>query len=300
MAMGDDLSLLAQVIEAGGFTAASRRTGIPKSRLSRRIADLETRLGVTLIHRDARRFAVTELGLRLYRHGAAIRAEAEAAALVAQEALAEPSGPLRVACPVVLAELIIGRLSAEFAAAHPLVQLNLTVTTGVEEIMPPGCDLMIRPTPSTLADSTLVARRLLVAPFVLVATPAWVAAADHPRNPAQLNGRDGVGWWQQGDAPRWQLQDLSGAAAEIAIRPRFVTDNLMVARDGALAGLGLARLSRHIVEDDLSAGRLVEALPGWAPPPMTFYAVYPSPRALKPVGRRFLDHLAAGLDARYS
>ncbi len=300
MLMSDDLSLLAQVIEAGGFTAASRRTGIPKSRLSRRVAELEARLGVTLIHRDARRFAVTELGLRLYRHGAAIRAEAEAAALIAQEALAEPSGPLRIACPVVLAELIIGRLAAEFAAAHPLVQLNVTVTTGVEEIMPPGCDLMIRPTPSTLADSTLVARRLLVAPFALVATPAWVAAAGQPRTPAQLNGRDGVGWWQQGDAPRWQLQGPGAAAAEIAIRPRFVTDNLLVARDAALAGLGLARLSRHIVAEDLAGGRLVEALPGWSPPPMTFYAVYPSPRALKPVGRRFLDHLAAGLDDRQS
>jgi DNA-binding transcriptional LysR family regulator len=292
----DDLALLSQVIDAGGFTAASRATGISKSLLSRRIRALEAHLGLELIHRSSRRFQVTEIGLQLYRHGAAIRAEGDAAVSSVQEVLSEPRGPLRVACPVVLAELAIGGLAARFAATYPLVQLTFNVISGLpDNPLPEYYDLVIRPSPTGLPSSETVARQLMATPYELVASPRWLAAAKHPRRPADLSGRDGIGWWQIGDAPHWRLQGADGTPAEIVIRPRFLTNNLAVARTAALAGLGMARLPEPICARDLAASRLRRVLADYAPPPMTVYATYSSRRSLSVAGQRFLNELCAAL-----
>jgi DNA-binding transcriptional LysR family regulator len=291
----DDLALLAQVIDAGGFTAASRVTRISKSRLSRRIRELEAHLGLELIHRSSRRFQVTEIGLQLYRHGAAIRAEGDAAVTSVQEVLTEPRGPLRVACPVVLAELAIGQLAAKFAATYPLVQLTFNVFSGLPDPLPEYYDLVIRPSPSGLPSSETIARQLMATPYELVAAPKWVAAAGHPQSAADLTGRDGIGWWQIGDAPHWLLQSADGAPAEIIIRPRFLTNNLMVARTAALAGLGMARLPEPMCARDLAAGRLRRVLADFTPLPMSVYATYSSRRSLSVAGQRFLSDLSAAL-----
>jgi DNA-binding transcriptional LysR family regulator len=293
--VGDDLALLSQVIDAGGVTAASRATGISKSRLSRRIQALEAHLGLELIHRSSRRFQVTEIGLQLYRHGAAIRAEGDAAVTSVQEVLTEPRGPLRVACPVVLAELAIGRLAAEFAATYPLVQLTFNVISGLPDPLPEYYDMVIRPSPTGLPSSETVARQLMATPYELVAAPRWLAGAKRPRRPADLAGRDGIGWWQIGDAPHWRLNAADGTPAEIVIRPRFLTNNLAVARIAALAGLGMARLPEPICARDLAAGRLRRVLADFAPPPMTVYATYSSRRSLSVAGQRFLNTLCAAL-----
>jgi DNA-binding transcriptional LysR family regulator len=291
----DDLALLAQVIEAGGFTSASRRNGITKSRLSRRVAELESRLGVRLIDRTSRSFRVTELGLRLYAHGASIRAAGDAALTTAQESMERPQGPLRVACPVVLAELVIGRIAACFAAQNPDVKLTFDVTSGLPDAPIEQYDLMLRAAPDGLRDSAMIARQLMVTPYELVATRAWLAAAGKLRAPKDLAGRDGIGWWQVGDAPRWRLRDAAGEEQEITIKPRFITNNLAVARTAALAGLGMARLPRPLCAADLTAGRLRRVLAGFAPPSMGIYAAYPSRRSLTLAGRLFLEQLERGV-----
>lgn len=293
----DDLALLAQVIEAGGFTSASRRNGITKSRLSRRIADLEARLGVHLIDRTSRRFRVTELGQRLYSHGASIRAQGDAALTLAQESLGKPQGPLRIACPVVLAELVVGPLAARFAVEHPDVQLTFDVTSGLPDAPIEQYDLVLRAAPAGLPDSGTIARQLMLTPYELVATPAWIAAAGAPQAPHDLAGRDGIGWWQVGDAPRWRLYGARGQEHEITIHPRFITNNLAVAREAALAGLGMARLPRPLCATDLGAGRLQRVLAGVAPHTMAIYAAYPSRRSLTVAGRHFLEYLDQGVAA---
>lgn len=291
----DDLTLLAQVIEAGGFTAASRITGITKSLLSRRIAELEAHLGVQLIDRTSRRFSVTDLGMQLYRHAATIRAEVDAAELIAQQALAEPRGPLRVACPVVLAELVVGKAAVRFACEYPLTQLTFDMTSGLPNTSMDRYDIMLRASPIGLPNSEMIGRRLMLTPYELVAAPEWLAASGKPKRTDELSGLDGIGWWQTTDAPRWQLYHSGGETCEITIRPRFVTNNLAVARDAAIAGLGMARLPRPLCQQDLIGGGLQRVLEGWSPQAMTIYAAYSTRRSLTNAGRRFLEMLSATL-----
>lgn len=291
----DDLALLALVVEAGSFTAASRVTGIQKSRLSRRIADLETNLGVRLIERTSRSFHVTELGMLLYRHGASIRTESEAALALAQNALAAPTGPLCIACPVVLAEMIVGDVAISFATEHPQVQLTFDVVNGLPNDRPDRYDMIFRAATGDLPDSEMIARQIMRTPYKLVASPAWMATAGHIASIDDLAGLDGIGWWQIGSAAHWDLRLADGSGCDLPIRPRFLTNNLRVARQAALAGLGMARLPLPLCQDDLASGELQLVLPGLAPPPMVIYVAYPTRRSLTAAGRKFLAYLETRL-----
>jgi DNA-binding transcriptional LysR family regulator len=294
----DDFLLLAEVIEAGGFTAASRRTGIPKSRLSRRIAQLEHELGVLLLHRGARRFQVTDLGRQLYGHGVSIRAELEAARILARDSLKEPSGTLRIACPTMLATAVVGRVAAEFAAAHEKLRVTLHTVTGIAEPLAEQYDLIIQPSTGPLADSGAVARQIIVAPYALVATPDLIARAGHPKGLAKLDGLDGIGWAVDANLPRWRLLGPDREETEISVRIRFSTDNLLVVRQAAMAGAGIARLPLGMCRDEIASGALAIVAPDWAPPPMTIYALFPSRKAVTSAGRLFVDALTEALVAQ--
>ena len=291
----EDLVLLAQLVEAGSFTAASRLTGITKSRLSRRLLELEEALGVRLIERTSRSFHATELALKLVQYGAQIRGQGDAALSLVQSALGEPSGTLCVACPVVLAELMVGQVAASFGRRYPKVQVTFDVTTGLPNVEADHYDLFFRASPSGLPDSERIARQLLLTPYELVASPEWLAAAGSPREPADLQGLEGIGWWQIGATPRWRLHNNSGEQLDIAIRPRFQTNNLAVARMAAIAGVGMARLPRPICSADLLSGRLVRVLSNYAPESMGIYVVYPTRKSLTPAGRLFLEEVEAAL-----
>ena len=145
-----DLMMLVEVVEAGGFSAASQRTGIPKSRLSRRISALEKRLGVALLMRNARHFEVTELGQEMFQRGLKIRDETRAALTVAEEGREEPSGALRVACPIALASFLIGDIAITFARSYPRVCLTLKTTDG--SATDEHFDLIIQPARRALTD----------------------------------------------------------------------------------------------------------------------------------------------------
>ena len=291
----EDLVLLAQLVEAGSFTAASRLTGITKSRLSRRLLELEEALGVRLIERTSRSFHATELALKLVQYGAQIRGQGDAALSLVQSALGEPSGTLCVACPVVLAELMVGQVAASFGRRYPKVQVTFDVTTGLPNVEADHYDLFFRASPSGLPDSERIARQLLLTPYELVASPEWLAAAGSPGEPADLQGLEGIGWWQIGATPRWRLHNNSGEQLDIAIRPRFQTNNLAVARMAAIAGVGMARLPRPICSADLLSGRLVRVLSNYAPESMGIYVVYPTRKSLTPAGRLFLEEVEAAL-----
>jgi DNA-binding transcriptional LysR family regulator len=291
----EDLVLLSQLVEAGSFTAASRLTGITKSRLSRRLLELEEALGVRLIERTSRSFHATELALKLCQYGEQIRGHGDAALSLVQDALDEPGGTLCVACPVVLAELVVGQVAASFGRRYPRVQMTFDVTTGLPNEESDHYDLLLRASPTGLPDSECIARQLLLSPYELVASPQWIAAAGCPKEPADLQGLEGIGWWQTGVTPRWRLHTNTGEQFDIAIRPRFQTNNLAVARIAALAGVGMARLPRPLCKDDILSGRLVRVLSNYAPESMGIYVVYPTRKSLTPAGRLFLEEVEAAL-----
>ncbi len=292
----NDLVLLVEVVEAGGFSAASARCGIPKSRLSRRIARLEQQLGVALIKRDSRHFEVTDVGRQLLEHGARIRESASSAATVAQDSLGQPTGDLRVACPVALAAALLARFAVGFVQRYPLVRLSVVTTTGMVESLAERCDIVIHPSSVPLADTTMVARRMLMSRFVLVSAPGAVEPVDDPR---ALSQRDVIGWDYMGASDRWRLTHDDGRNVDIAVSPRLSSDNLLVLREAVLAGWGVAPMATLMCAADIAAGRLQVVAPGWAPPPAQLYAVYASRRTLSIAGRAFIEEFEGFLREVY-
>lgn len=291
-----DLALLALVVEAGSFTAASKVSGLSKSLLSRRVAELEKDLGVRLIDRTSRRFAPTPLGLEMCHHGQIIQTQGEAALMAAKESHRNPSGALRVAAPVALAEILVGGFCVDFARRYPAVSLNVDVADGTRMPNVGGYDVVLSATMASLPSSEIVARRLTTTEYQLVASADCVSGLGVVEGPQDLENFNGIGWWDDGHVPKWQLHDGNGATFELHIHPRFVTNNLFVARQAALAGLGIARLPDPLCRSDIQTGALKCVLTDWRPQTVSVYALYPSRRSLTLAGRTFVKEIAALFD----
>lgn len=294
----DDLTLLVEIIEAGSLSAASRKTGIPKSRLSRRISDLESQLGVHLIHRGPRNFSPTEIGLSIYERSQKIREELVAIKALAEDRTSRPSGMLRISCPAVLSEILVTDFAIQFAETYPDVRLTLDNTKGTFDPKIDHYDMAIHPAREDLADSELICQKLTTTPYRLVAAPELMERIGPCSSPADLEGHPGIGWGADGLMPRWRLLGPSDETTEINVRLKFSANNLNIIRQAAIRGLGLARLPIPMCEADLLNGPLVLPLPDWSPPPVTFYALYPSRRSLTVAGRLFLSGLAKYLQER--
>ena len=294
----DDLTLLVEIIEAGSLSAASRKTGIAKSSLSRRIGDLESQLGVLLVHRGPRNFSPTEIGLSIYERSQKIREELVAIKALAEDRTNRPSGMLRISCPAVLSEILVTDFAIQFAEAYPDVRLTLDNTKGAFDPKIDHYDLAIHPAREDLADSELICQKLTKTPYRLVAAPGLMERIGPCSSPGDLEGCPGIGWGADGFMSRWRLLDLSDETIEINVRLKFSANNLNIIRQAAIRGLGLARLPIPMCEADLGSGRLVLPLPNWSPPPVTFYALYPSRRSLTVAGRLFLTGLAKFLQDR--
>src|SRR5215217_6791060 len=137
----NDMLFFAEVVDRGGFAAAGRALGVPKSKLSRRVAELEARLGVRLLQRTTRKLSLTAGGELYYRHCAAIREEAEAAAQALATVQTEPRGTIRVVCPVTLAQSTIGPLIPLFLERHPQVRVEMQVNNRVVDLVQEGIDV---------------------------------------------------------------------------------------------------------------------------------------------------------------
>ena len=293
----NDLYYFAKVVEHGGFAPAGRALGQPKSKLSRRIALLEERLGVRLIQRSTRHFSVTEAGQTYYTHVQAMLVEAEAAAEAIELTRSQPRGTVRLSCPTMLLDFRVGAMLAGFMAQCPEVQIQLEATNRRVDVIAEGLDLAIRVRPPPLADSDLVLRVLGQRRQGLVASPELLQRHGTPQGPADLAGLPSLALGQAQDEHAWQLHGPGGAQARIPLAPRLVTRGMLALREAACAGVGVVQLPWMIVADAVAQGRLVAVLPEWTPPAETIHLVYPSRRGLLPSVRALIDHLAASFGA---
>ena len=294
----NDLAYFAHVAEHGGFAAAERATGIPKSKLSRRIAALEAALGVRLIQRTTRRFALTDIGQRMLQHARAMLAEAAAAQALATEQTAAPRGTVRLSCPPALLQHGVGEMLARFLNAWPLVTLRVQASNRNVDVWQDGVDLALRVrAPDAALPQDEVVRPLALSPHVLVAAPALLTSAAPPATPAELARLPTLGLGNSPEEARWLLAGPEGARAEVALQPRLVADDMGALLCAALAGVGCAALPRLLAHEPLARGALQEVLPGWAPPPGLVQAAFASRQGMRPAVRQLLDALAAGFDA---
>jgi DNA-binding transcriptional LysR family regulator len=294
MAIVDDLLLLTEIVKAGSLTAASRKTGIAKSTLSRRLDDLEKALGVRLIHRSPQRFSPTEIGRELCEHGAKIQDELGNVWALVEGRTRTPAGTLQIACPAVLSEMLVADFAISFAKQYPGVRLILDTSSGSFQAKMDHYDIAIQPARETLADSELVRRKLAETPYALVGAPS-LFDANHGLTPGSLKDCAGIGWAADNYSSRWKLFDSGGRPEEFDVRLTFSANNLNVVRRAALGGLGLARLPRVLCEADVKEGRLLHPLPDWSPASVTIYALYSSRRSLNLAGTLFIAGLTRHL-----
>lgn len=288
----NDMLFFAEVVEQGGFAAAGRSLEVPKSRLSRRIARLEDELGVQLLQRSTRKLSLTPAGERFLRHCSEMRESAQAAFEAVAQSQTEPHGTVRLSCPVTLAQTALGPLMPEFLARHPLVRVEVRVLNRPVDPVEDGVDIALRVREAIEDSPTLVAKTFGASRTVLVASPALLGRQGPVREPADLARLDTLSMSVGHGRASWRLLGPRGEEFVHVHTPRYVADDLLTLLQAAVAGTGAALLPDYLCSADLGAGRLVEVLCGWGPPPGIAHAMFPARRALVPAVRKLIDFLA--------
>jgi DNA-binding transcriptional LysR family regulator len=298
MRMNDlnDLYYFAAVVDHGGFAAAERALGIPKSRLSRRISALEAELGVRLLQRSTRRFAVTDVGTSVYRHAQSMLAEAQAAREAVDRLSAEPRGVVRVSVPVGIAQEQMPRLLPDFLARHPQVRLQLHVGNRRVDIINEGIDVAIRVRDKLDDDGSLVMRSFGMIQELLVASPRYLDGMGRPQTPEDLDAHVTLSMGEDESRQRWELQ-RDGEVRRISLKPRVSGFDFPMLMALAKRGIGITMLPETMCAEAVRAGELEVVLPEWRLPQGIAHAVFASRRGLLPAVRAFIDHLAERMPA---
>ena len=286
----NDFAYFAEVVAHGGFAAAGRALCEPKSKLSRRIAALETRLGLRLIERSSRRFRVTDVGQAFYERCRAILAEVEQAEALVMQALSEPHGRIRFSCPTGMIEPISG-LIASFLARFPRVRLQLVATDRAVDLIEERIDLALRVRAALGTDAALTMRSLGTSNRILVASPQL---ASRVAGVEQLAGLALLATNDDADAIEWHLETADRGTHVVHGEPRLGCADMAAVRHAAIAGLGVALLPDHVCSAALAAGQLVHVLPGWRGQQGLVHLVFTTRRGLPPSVRALIDHLAVG------
>jgi DNA-binding transcriptional LysR family regulator len=291
----NDLYYFSAVVDHGGFAAAERALGIPKSRLSRRISQLETELGVRLLQRSTRRFAVTDVGQSVYRHALSMLAEAQAAREVVDRLSAEPRGVVRVGVPVGMAQQLMPRLLPEFLAKYPQVRIQMHVSNRRVDVINEGFDVAIRVRSKLDDDGSLVMRSFGQIQELLVASPAYLDRAGRPTDPDELNAHTTMTMGEDEVRQRWELLAGDGQVRRIDLKPRVAGFDFPMLMALAKQGLGITMLPETLCAEAVRSGELEVVLPAWRLPQGIAHAVFASRRGLLPAVRVFIDFLAEKL-----
>ena len=260
-----EMAVFSAVAEAGGFSAAGRRLHLTPSAVSKLIARLEDRLGTPLFTRSTRRLQLTAEGVLYLERVRRILAEMdEADRLVGSGAGAVPRGRLRVSASVAFGECCILPLAPEFLALYPQVELDISLTDAVVDLVDDRTDIAIRI--GALRDSSLKARKLLETRRVITAAPDYIERHGLPRTPQDLAAHNCLRFNFRRTLDEWPFRDpQTGTGFAVAVAGNAHGNNGVILRQLALSGLGLARLGSFHVADDIAAGRLVTVLEDYNP-----------------------------------
>jgi DNA-binding transcriptional LysR family regulator len=287
----NDLLLFAQVVDAGSFSRAAERAGLPKSTVSRRIAMLETQLGERLLLRTTRKLTVTDFGADMLDHARSVLLEVEAVSALAQHRQAEPGGRLRISMPNDIANVMLGPMLARFMLSYPAITLEVDLSSRRVDLIGENFDVAIR-MGSLPDDATLAARQLAVFSNSLYASPAYLQKRGTPALPQSLMQHDTLRLLTRGGEPaRWVL--TRGAERWEDLPPGRATINSPeVLMRLACADAGIAMLVDHFADPYVRSGQLVQVLPDWTAPAHAAYAVFPGRRLMPGRTRVFLDAMA--------
>jgi DNA-binding transcriptional LysR family regulator len=293
----NDFFYFVQVVDRSGFTAAGRMLHIPKSTLSHRIQRLEIELGVRLLNRTSRQFAMTDAGEEFYRHAVAMLHDAELAETAIRHRLTEPTGTVRCTSARATMQFALCDIVADFLLRYPKVNVVAHATDRTVDIVGENYDVAIRAHSDPLPNSTLVQRTLTPAPWLLFAGSAYLDANEAPKTPDDLRNHPSLFMMRSGVAPVWRLRRSSESKDEVimSLMPRLLCDDMIALKQAAIAGLGIVALPGYICREDVRLGVLRRVLPAWLAGDSTITALIPYRRGLLPSVRAFIDHLSAEL-----
>lgn len=290
MARFEELQTFVRVVEAGSLTAAAGQLGIAKSAVSRRLSELEGRLGAQLLRRTTRRLSLTDTGRSYFDRAQRILAdvaEAEAAVSQAHDTL---QGQLRVAAPLSFGLLHLGPAITEFMQCHPRVRFDLDFNDRQVDLLAEDIDVAIRI--ARLEDSSLVARRLWSSRLVLCASPAYLHEYGIPATPADLAIHQELVYTNSPGPRQWILHGADGQPHRVRAQERLRSNNGDFLCRAAVAGQGVLLAPTFIVHEPLRSGELVPLLPGYTHAEISAYALYPQTRHLSQRVRAFVEFLA--------
>jgi len=285
----NEILVFTRVVETKSFTGAADLLGLPKSTVSRKLAQLEERLGVRLIQRTTRKLALTDAGQVYYERCARIVADALAAEKQVTDMQSAPRGVLRVTAPVDVSTSYLGPVIARFCAAHPEITVELDASDRVVDLIEDGFDVAIRFGP--LQESTFAARRLCRIHMQLWAAPSYLARRPAPQLADELDEHDRVLFTPVTRMQSWDLDGPDGEGYELARPARFASNNLAAVRAVVIEGGGIGLLPDFFVPEAVQRGLLVRVLPQWQGRVTELFAVYPGRQNLPPKLQLFLEHV---------
>lgn len=278
------------VVDAEGFSAASRKIGRSKALLSKYVRELEDSLGALLLNRTTRQFSLTEAGHTFYKRAVEIVRDVDELAESVRDSSGEIAGRIKLSAPRSFADAPIGQSLIDFARDHPQTVLDIHLDDRMLDLVEEGFDLAVRI--SRLESSSLIARKLHDFSLKLVATPELISRLGAPQTPRELEQMpcivDTNGRWYNS----WPFRDKDGEDMAVAVSGPMLVNSPFAAKAGALTGLGFAILPDFVAEEELADGRLVSVLSQWLPRGGGIYAVYPHRRYLPAKVRAIVDYLA--------
>jgi DNA-binding transcriptional LysR family regulator len=296
MVKADDIFLFVSVVEEGSFSKVAEKLELTNSVVSKRISRLEEALNVQLLHRTTRRLHLTDAGVSLLDKAKQAKELLNSAQDNVSSYSNDIRGKLKVTVPAVSARLVISTAIAEFCKIHPDVEIELSVSNRVVDLIADGYDLAIRT--ANLADSTLIGRRLIDSQWIVCATPEYLKSHDKILTPQDLQNHQCLIYKDQTVKPENWNFSTAGIETDIVVNGRFYTNDLDSLRQAALSDFGIAYLPRALVHRELLSGKLINLLSNYVSKHLGIYAVYPKSKQPDKKLKLLVEHLKSAFEAK--
>ncbi len=291
----ESMAAFVAVVEAGGFSAAARRLGMPLATVSRKVSELEDFLKASLINRSTRRIALTQSGQAFYESSRRLLDDLGEAERAASGEYRAPRGELIITAPIVFGRLHVVPVVVQFLKEYPEVDVRLLLDDQIVNLMDEQADLAVRI--SELPDSSMVATRIATIRPVICASPAYLSAHGTPRHPEELAGHDCIMRSRLPVPDAWPFQ-IGGSVKMFPVRRRLVATTAEASIEAAMAGAGLAKVFCYQIAEAERQGRLVAILREFEPEPLPLSLVYAATRLVPLKLRAFLDFAVPRLKQR--
>lgn len=291
----NDLYLFNKVIALNGFTAAAKVLGIPKSKISRRLTNLEESLGLRLIQRNSRSIGLTDAGRRLFEFSQQIVLNAEEGEIAVRNSIDEPNGLVRVSFPDEITRAVFAKIIPKFLHMHPKVSLNIEVSNRIVNLIEDGFDLVIRGGVSVPEESsTIICTKISHVDWVLVCSPEYIRVHGKPTKIEELEKLSFLTYSSASKSTATvRFINGDGSAHVVNLKSRLACNNHNVLKESAKFGLGVSSLPLYSCHEELVDGSLVHILPEWSTTSGDLYALFPTKLGLASATRTFLDFIKA-------